>query len=198
MNIYSTLTDKELTDRLNNRDVHAYEEIYKRYWRIMFEFARKMLQDNEQAKDIVQDTFTTLYCNIGTTDFSKIRIAPYLYTIVKNNVINLSLRNKRSASYLASLKEFVDAGEYITDAQVRENEVLRQIEAEIAKLPRKMRQVFEMSRKAYMSRREIAEATNLSEETVKSQISRAIKVLKSKLGAHSLLFIMALILWLNK
>lgn len=198
MNTYTTLTDRELTDRLNDRDIAAYEEIYKRYWIPMFEFARKMVQDNDQAKDIVQDAFIRLYGNIGVSEFDKIVIAPYLYRTVKNIVIDLSIRDKLKVKYLASLRDYVNAGQFITDEKIRENEVMRLIEGEIARLPKKMRMVFEMSRKEYLSRREIAEATNLSEETVKSQIARAIKLIKSKMGASFFLHLMGVILWVNR
>lgn len=198
METYSTLTDRELTDRLSDQDIRAYEEIYKRYWRVMFEFARKLVQDNDQAKDIVQDTFIRLYNNIGSTDFGKVNIAPYLYKTVKNIVIDLSIRNKRNLNYLASLRDYVNAGQFITDEKIRANEVMMLIEKEISRLPPRMRAVFEMSRKEYLSRKQIAAATELSEETVKKQIANAVKLLRSKLGSDLFLLLMAAILKANK
>lgn len=198
MNIYTTLTDRELTDRLGDQDIRAFEEIYNRYWEVMLEFARKLVQDNDQAKDVVQDTFINLYAQIGRADFHRIEIAPYLYRIVRNIVINLTVRNKLKVSYITSLRDYMKNGEFITDQKIRENEVTRLIEEEIARLPKKMRAVFEMSRKQYMTHKQIAEASNLSEETVKSQIVRAIKILKSRLGAHLFLLIMTSILLINR
>jgi len=198
MNNYTTLKDDELTALLNEQDLRAYEEIYNRYWRIMFEFARKRMQDNDLAKDIVQDSFISLYSQIGKTDFRKISIASYLYKTVQNTAINHMVRDQRKNTYLASLRDFVNAGQYITDEQVREKEILRQIDEEVARLPRKMRAIFEMSRKGYMSRREIAEATNVSEETVKKQIANALKLIRNKLGMLFFFYLMAAILYLYK
>jgi len=61
------------------------------------------------------------------------------------------------------------------------------IEKEIACLPSKMRQVFELSRKANLSHKQIATQLDLSEKTVKNQVNNALKVLKLKLG--SLMFL---------
>lgn len=180
---YKLFTDTELADLLNQRDKIAFEEVYRRYWPILYHFARKMLQDNEQAKDIVQDTFTKLYLQVGVLDFQQIKLAPYLYALVRNAVITLINRNKLKNNYIVSFQNYVNAGEYVTDNQVLENEMQRQINEGIASLPPKMREIFELSRKANLSRKEIAETTRLSEETVKKQIYNAVKILRSKLSA---------------
>jgi RNA polymerase sigma factor (sigma-70 family) len=57
------------------------------------------------------------------------------------------------------------------------------IEKQIAELPPKTRLVFEMSRKTNLSRKEIAEELQISEETVKSHMHGALKALRVKLGA---------------
>jgi RNA polymerase sigma-70 factor, ECF subfamily len=195
---YHTLTDRELTDLLNNRDVAAYEEIYNRYWKIMYGFARRMVQDHDQAKDIVQDAFTKLYANIGSTDFSHIQIAPYLYRTVKNIVIDLADRHKHREKYIHSLRDYLNAGQFVTDEAIQEKEIMRRIEEEIAQLPKKMRVIFELSRKEFMTRKEIADKINISEETVKKQIANAIKLLRSKLSMFFCISVMMLILLLNR
>jgi len=66
------------------------------------------------------------------------------------------------------------------------------IEKEIQALPSKMRQIFELSRKQYLSYKEIAEQLEISEHTVKSQVSNALRILKLKLGvsAGAILFLL--------
>ena len=56
------------------------------------------------------------------------------------------------------------------------------IEKEIAALPPKMREIFELSRKANLNYREIADRLNISDKTVKKQMSNALKILRSRLG----------------
>ena len=57
------------------------------------------------------------------------------------------------------------------------------VEAEIAALPPKMREIFELSRKAHLTHRQIAEKLGLSEKTVKKQVNNSLKILRSKLGS---------------
>lgn len=181
---YKLLTDAQLADRLNQQDQAAFEELYSRYWAILYNFARKMLQDNEQAKDLVQDAFTKLYLQVGTLDFQQISLAPYLYTLIRNAVITLINRNKLKLNYISSLRDYVNEGSYVTDNQILEKEMQRQIDQEIASLPPKMREIFELSRKSNFTRKQIAETTRLSEETVKKQIYNALKILRSKLKTY--------------
>ena len=60
--------------------------------------------------------------------------------------------------------------------------VLRIIENEIANMPGKMREIFELSRKSHLSHREIAETLGISEKTVKNQVNNALKILRTRLG----------------
>jgi RNA polymerase sigma factor (sigma-70 family) len=103
------------------------------------------------------------------------------------------ITKKIRANYTKSFQDFLDEGEYITDNYIREKEFSQIIEKEIAALPDKMRQVFELSRRQNLSRKEIAEKLNLSEKTVKNQITNALKILRGKLDIISFL-----ILLLNK
>jgi RNA polymerase sigma-70 factor (ECF subfamily) len=199
MNVdYKSFTDAELAGKLNLSDDAAFREIYNRYWGFLYNHARRMLKDNEKAEDIVQDTFTTIYAQVGLIDYNKIALGPYLYTVVRNAVITLINREKLQFNYIASLQTYANAGEFITDNLIREKEIKRQIEQEIAELPPKMRAIFEMSRKAHLSHKEIAKAVKVSEGTVKKQLYYAIKILRSKLSSFLFFTVMYFILKINK
>ena len=51
---YRTLSDQELTGLLKNGDQAAYAMIYQRYYRLLYIHALKKLNDEEEAKDIIQ------------------------------------------------------------------------------------------------------------------------------------------------
>ena len=91
-------------------------------------------------------------------------------------------KEKVRSNYLSSLTEFISHGENVTDHLLRERQLSARIEHEISLLPRKMRTIFEMSRKENMSYKVIAADLELSDNTVKKQISNAIKILRLKLG----------------
>jgi RNA polymerase sigma-70 factor (ECF subfamily) len=191
MAAYSSYTDAELIALLKGGDRTAFSEVYQRYWPLLFRHARKLLQEDEGAKDVVQDVFISLWAavfefNEGTA------LSAYLYASTRNKILNTFRRNKVAAAHLESLGKFMDQGTNVTDHLVREHMLAKQIEDEIANLPARMREVFELKRKHNLSYKEIATVMNISELTVKTQMNKAIGTLRGKLGNSVNLFFLLL------
>jgi RNA polymerase sigma-70 factor (ECF subfamily) len=195
---YKTYSDRQLAELLNERDKYAYTEIYNRYWGFVYNHARRMTKDNDLAKDVLQDVFTNIYLKMGVADFQQIVLPTYLFTLVKHRVINLVNRDKLKINHLASLQRYLDQGENAIDNFILEKETQERIEKEIAALPKKMKVIFELSRKYYLTHKQIAEAVSISELTVKKQISNAISILRSRLSCVTLLQLMSAMLWLYR
>ncbi|MFD1630280.1 RNA polymerase sigma factor [Pseudopedobacter beijingensis] len=189
MNTYSSYSDKELFDLLKNGNRNAFAEIYDRYWALLYKHAYRLIKDQDLAQDVVQEVFVSLWDKIKAIDL-QFSISSYLYTAVRNKVLNLIQRDKVKNNYIESLANFVASSEAITDYRLREGLLKEKIEKEVAALPSKMRQVFEMSRIQNMSHKQIAEELNLSDKTVKKQMSNAIKILRLKLGGFLILSIL--------
>ena len=185
---YSLLTDNELAVFLQEGDREAYTEIYKRYNSLLYVFAYKRLGDREEVKDIIHELFLSLWMNRESLTITT-GLAQYLYTCTRNRILNLISHKKISSRYIDSLQGFIEQGNDSSDHLVRHKQLQAFIEKEIAALPPRMREVFEMSRKSNLSRKEIAKELDISEQTVKSQIHIALKVLRVKLGAFLSLFI---------
>jgi RNA polymerase sigma-70 factor (family 1) len=179
---YIGTSDHELGLLFKNGDHHAFTEIYTRYSGILLLHAFQRLQDDEEAKDVVHEVFFTLWSKrdelkIGTN------LKGYLYVAIQNKVIDKVAHKKIKTAYANSLQEYLDKGDWITDKSIRERELSRLIDQEIASLPNKMRQVFEFSRNNSYSHREISDILNISEETVKKQVYNALKILKIRLAS---------------
>jgi RNA polymerase sigma-70 factor (ECF subfamily) len=177
----TVISDYELLTLFKEGQRSAYEEIYNRYWALLFNHARRMLQSDEDAKDLVQDVFSVFWID-GPTLELQTTLSAYLYSIMRYKVFNLIDRKKVRSNYLSSLEEFIKKNEYSGEYHVREKQMKELIEKEIVALPPKMREVFELSRKADMNYREIAEKLNISDNTVKKQMSNALKILRTRLG----------------
>jgi RNA polymerase sigma-70 factor (ECF subfamily) len=142
--------------------------------------ARRMLQDSEASRDVVQDVFIALWKSRNTLD-SKTQIAAFLYTVTRNNVLNKILREKTRTKFLEFFETFDAQQQAGSDDLIRTKQLQAQIEMEINALPPKMREIFIMSRNQSLSYREISEQLDITEHTVKKQISNAIKLLRIKL-----------------
>ncbi|SMC58195.1 RNA polymerase sigma-70 factor [Pedobacter africanus] len=191
MTDYSKLTDLELAALLNESDELAYTEIYNRYKGVLYLHAYSRLKNVEEVNDMIQELFAKLWDKRKTLVL-KTNLSNYLYTAVRNRVIDFITHKKIESDYISGFQQFINQGEAATDHLLREKELSRIIEDEIQSLPSKMRQVFELSRKKNHSHREIAYELTLSEKTVKKHVNNALKILRVKLG--SLIALMLILL----
>lgn len=188
MSIYKSCTDLQLLSLLRQGNNDAFTEIYDRYWGMLYRHARKVLYNDDEVNDIIQEIFLTLWSK-GQDIELKGSLSSYLYAAVRNRIFNYLDHGKVKEKYISSLGAFLTKGEYTTDNLVRENELAALIEKEIASLPAKMREVFMLSRNENLSIKEIGEQLGIAESTVKNQVSKALKILKVKFGGLALIYL---------
>ena len=181
MAAYSTYTDQRLVDLLKSDDHSAFNEIFERYGAILISFAYRKVYDMDLAQDLVHDVFADLWAKRLLHSISK-GFEPFIFTSVRNRILDHYKHQKVSQRYLDNFKEYITQTEDGTDHLVRHHDLAALIEKEVAALPEKMRIVFELSRHTEMSRKEIAEHLGIPEETVKTNMHRALKILKGRLG----------------
>lgn len=184
---YHLNSDHELTSLLFDHDHRAYVELYNRYQGLLYIYACKITQDEVEAEDIVQEVFIYLWEKRAEIKI-KSSIASFLYSAVRFKFFNLLDSKKVRSDYTKSFQTFIDQGLCTTDHYVREKELANLIEKEISELPPKMREIFELSRKAHLTHKEISARLNISEKTVKNQINNSLKILRSKLGIFGFLY----------
>jgi RNA polymerase sigma-70 factor (family 1) len=187
LSVYQKYTDQELFDLLKSGDQVAYTTIYERYIFTLLNHAFNKTRNREEARDIVQEVFTRLWARRQQIQITT-NLAGFLYTSVHHIIIDQFVHSKVKDKYFASILSFAAQSQEATDHHIRENQLAAIIEKEIADLPPKMREIFELSRKHHLSHKEIAERLNIAEQTVSKQVSNALKILRFKLGIIAYLY----------
>jgi RNA polymerase sigma-70 factor (ECF subfamily) len=176
------LSDHELLGLLKASDHAAFNEIYHRYFQLIYVHANKKLSDEDVAKDIVQDIFTSLWFKREDDQYIK-DLAAYLFTSARNKIFDLFAHQQVQQKHLDSLQNFLTAKPVIsTDHHIREAQLKAYIEQQIQQLPTKMRVIFELSRKEELSYKEIAEKLETTENNVSKQVNNALRILRTKMG----------------
>ncbi|PUZ23014.1 RNA polymerase subunit sigma-70 [Chitinophaga parva] len=190
---YGSMNDLELIALTGCDDQQAFAELYARYFDALYLHACQRLRDKAEAKDLVQELFSHLWSQrhaLSTTE----HFSSYLYKAIRNRVLNLLAHKAVEAKFLVNLQYTGNGTEAVTDHLAREHQLARVVEQEIQSLPPRMRQVFELSRKQHMPYKEIGMLLNLSEQSVRSHIKGALKLLRTRLG---LWLYLAMLLWLS-
>ncbi len=177
------ITDKYLLSRIKNKRIEAYKYLFELYYKELYFFARKFLENREVAEEIVQDVFIALWENKDLPDIHT-SLKSYLYTSIKNRSINY-LKSKINNIKFVSIESTLSENHILADDQPLELEELDElIQKAVSSLPPRCKEMFHLSRNSKMTYQEIADALNVSKETVKSQISDAIKKIKTYLNKH--------------
>ncbi|MDR6783288.1 RNA polymerase sigma-70 factor (family 1) [Pedobacter africanus] len=180
MDSLEKLSDLELTLLLKEGNQSAFTEIYERYWAGLFRHAQKMLRNEEEAADIVQDIFAMILNKADSLNFTG-SISGFLYASVRNKTLDFIRGSKVRDKFITTMMSLSEKNHYHLNEDLIAQDLAMRIEEGIAKLPPKMRRVFELSRKSGLSQSEIADKLDISETTVKKQIGRAIKILRMRI-----------------
>ena len=174
-------TGEVLLRGLQNNSEQAFERIYNQYSAELIAFAAKRLESLAEAKDILQDVFVDLWTRRSTLHIHT-SLRAYLYTTMRYKVIDHIRRNVRGEYYARMVESIAIQSDNSTLEQILYEDMNALVESEIDKLPGRTREVFLLSRYQHLTIREIAEEMQVSEQTVKNQLTTALHRLRPALG----------------
>ena len=176
--------EKILIAGLIQDDESAFCELYALYKNRLMFFAMKFLKSKEFAEDVFQDAFTSVWQNRRFLNPDS-PFAPYVYTIVKNRILNLLAGIEKEQQ----LKNTILSGSVDvtndTEDKILDDDQNQLLEKALLDLTSQQRRIFDMSRKEMKSHKEIAEELNISVYTVQQNISASLKVIRSYLVKYS-------------
>lgn len=186
---YKAISDDQLIHFLKNSDSKAFSEIFRRYRSVLLLYTYRRVKDTERSKDLIHDAFVNIWSKRDALDIPG-ELRSYLITVIKNRILDYYKRARVSQRYLDDFDTYLSLHDDTTDHRIRHNELSSLIEKEVAALPKKMRMVFELSRNEHMSRKEISDYLDVSEENVKTNMRRALKILKDRFGELLMLLLL--------
>jgi len=170
-NVFIMDSDQELIELINNGDADAFEVLYKRYRDWVFNLAWRFTGSQQDALDVLQDTFIYLLGKFPGFSLTA-SMTTFLYPVVKHISLTVRSKNSRSTSDEDILSE-------ITAPTLKENHSSRsELIDVLAVLPDEQREVLLMRFVDDMSLQEIATALNIPVGTVKSRLHHALQKLR--------------------
>jgi len=186
-----------LLHNIQSGNEQAFEQLFRSQYPILCGYARKYLDDTDQAEEVVQEMFFNFWQKKDQLEIN-ISVEAYLFRSVRNSCLNYLKHLKiREEHRLATAHEIRQKEQSIHD-NVEALELQEKIESVIAKLPPERQKIFKMSRYEELKYKEIAEKLNLSIKTVEVQMSKALKFLRQHLSEYlSLAIILVLKILIN-
>ncbi len=181
------MTEKGRFKSLKAGDSVLFEALYRNISPRLYSFVYSVIRNRADALDILQNVFLKIWDRRETIDFED-NFEAYIYTAARNMTYNF-LRNKVYAD--VSCNGAADRAGAAPDphAVMVQNEFSGMFGKVLDSLPEQRRRIFVMSRLDGMSYRQIAEKLSISENTVDTQIRRALKDFRQLLSKEELLVI---------
>jgi RNA polymerase sigma-70 factor (ECF subfamily) len=175
--------DIDLISRFKRDDLHAFQEIYDKYWDKMYSMAYLSLGVKEEAEDIVQSVFENIWK--GRHNLNILKLSTYLIVAVKNatfGYIKSQINMRKYQEYLI-FQELQNSN--LTEQIVNYEHLQKAINEAMTQLPEKTVEVFKLSRFSNKSVKEIANELQLSEKAVEYHITKSLKLLKNQLKDYT-------------
>jgi len=162
-------------------DVAAQYKLYALYSGSMFNICYRMLNQQEEAEDVLQEAFTYAFRKLGTFRFES-AFGAWLKRIVVNTCINHLKKRRVELVYTDSTYDVMPEEEHVDYGEIQ-FEVAR-VRRALESLPDGYRVIFSLYLLEGYDHREISDILGISESTSKSQFLRAKKKIKEILESH--------------
>ena len=173
------MTEKELIILLKEGDEKAFTTLYRRYWSKVYNFSRLYLSSILEIEEVVQEVFVKVWESRSLLREDD-NFKGFLFVITRNLVFNQFRRSFNENAYkltvLSSIMPYYNLEEELTAADLQEF-----IEKMVKELPPRQQEVFNLSRNAHLTYKEISIHLNISEKTVERHIKEALKFLKKNI-----------------
>jgi RNA polymerase sigma-70 factor (ECF subfamily) len=190
------LPDAALFELVQQDNERAFSILFDRYKILIFRHIYKRTNSEWEASEILQNIFLSLWKNRSTIVIQD-SLQPYLLGAARNSVLALYADTQRQLKREELLLGKFESVAHPTEAYMVAEELEQQLKREIAKMPATMKKAFELSRYEDLSVREIAAILEVSEQTVKNNLTSALNKLRGKLKLTQLVHVTPFLYFLD-
>jgi RNA polymerase sigma-70 factor (ECF subfamily) len=185
-------SDRELLERARQGDASAFRTLIRRHDKYLYRVVRSVLQIDHEAEDVVQETYIRAFTRLA--DF---RGAASLRTWLTRIALNEAVRRSRGQRSMVDLEALhaaqersrrpthsssLTARDRDPERAAAQSQIRKILEKAIDDLPVAFRTVFVMRDVEEVSTEETANLLRIREETVKTRLHRARRMLRERLG----------------
>ncbi|MCS7044750.1 MAG: RNA polymerase sigma factor [Gemmataceae bacterium] len=187
VSVWSVASDEQLLARWKRGDRQALDELFQRYRGVAYRVAYRLLGNEADALDAVQDAFVKTLTHLpnfqGRSSFKT-----WLLRVVSNSALDYGRKRGRHGLVRMDIlgpqqrEDMMPTVADESDRRLEQDELRRRLAAALGELPPAQRQTFVLHAEAELSYREVAEVLGISIGTVMSRLFYARQKLRALLG----------------
>lgn len=182
--------EKGYIEAVSRSDEQAFESLFLHYFPRIKGFISGILQNEEEAEDISQDIFVSMWQNRERlTNIENLNA--YLFRIAKNTVFRHIERSLLFKDYQLQTEHaaFVSGENDSIEEELYAKELEFLISVAVEKMPPQRKQIYRMSRVDGLSNDEIATRLSISKRTVENHLTLALAYIRKIIGFFILAFL---------
>jgi len=160
-----------------------FEHIYKEYGKKLFRICMVFVKDDNVAAEMVQEIFCSVWERRETLTI-KSNWENYLYRAAKfkyyNHYRNMIAKQRSLENYTRTIPKFAES----VEEKVHYGQIMEKVDTLVETLPTKRKEVYKMSREEGLNNKEISQMLNISEKTVKNQLTKSLSFLRLNLAQY--------------
>lgn len=168
---------RDIIEKCKQGNSRAQYSLYKLYAGAMYNICYRMMNNREEAEDLLQESFTDAFHRLHSFRYES-SFGSWIKRIVINNCINEIKRRKAQLEFFENMGEFENANEEKNDDGYEQKLSVKNIKKAMEQLPNGSRMIFSLYLLEGYDHREIAQIMNTSESNSKSQYMRAKRKVK--------------------
>ena len=171
--------ERMVLQRLQTGDASAFKTVFQRYFKLLYMEAYYKLENDKEAEDLVQDFFIEFWEKQLFRSVT-LSLKHYLYQSIRNRCINRlehrKVQQRRNDQYTQ-----LQPLSYHPTNKMENNELRDRIEQALETIPKESAKVFRLTYVEKHKRKEVADLLGVSENTVKTQLARALRLFREKM-----------------
>ncbi len=189
------LSEKQVLETLRQGNESAYEMIFRTYYQPLCRYAYSFLQYKEEAEEVVQAAFITLWEKRSALAIET-SLKSYLYRMIRNSCLNVIKHAKVKQQHVAHELAVAEVSHESVSQKVHAAELETKITEAMKTLPEQCRLVFQLSRFEELKYQEIADQLQISVKTVENHMGKALKLMRLQLKDYLPLFLLFMKDWI--
>lgn len=183
-------TDILLFNSFKKGNDDAFAQLYAKFVEDLVGYASTKLEYLDEAHDIIHDLFVYVWEKRADI-YIKHSVRAYLFWLLNKRIINHYRSNSYKAIYADQLKRMEQQYFLAPDSFVEAKEIQHMVDRAVQSMSDKVREIYLLSREDHLTNAEIAKQLNLSEQTVKNQLSTAMSIIR-KVVKHGVLLMVSI------
>jgi RNA polymerase sigma-70 factor (family 1) len=186
--VETTRSESVIDDiRIGNEAV--FETVFRQYYAPLCRYARPLLGDDDEAEEVVQTVFLTIWERRESLLITT-SLKAYLYRAVHNRCLNRLNQQSVQAGHRQQAATEIYAEAVNPTEELLADELNFRLQKAIGRLPEQCRRAFELSRFEELSYKDIASRLGIATKTVENQIGKALRMLRIELSDYLPLFLL--------